>query len=518
MTTPYYATQDGPVVVQGHAVGGVPVSSYNNNDFAGGFNNNNSNAINNGDVPKGQTQPKKCNDVFFAVLFYVHLAVMGWVVGSFAPQMYSNVSNEYGGGQQRELNDNYEENNGDNNENNSGSNMTMKEVYIILSISGIVGFVMSSLALSFMMSFAAILIKTALIFNLVLSAVMAMMALLAGALPVALMCLVGFALTACYAYTVWARIPYAAANLVTGITAVRANIGVSLYAYLNLFLTFGWTLWWSLAFVSANYVLNGCSAQGECETNPNGGVVFGFLVSYFWVIQVVKNVVHVTVAGTVGTWWFYPQEAKTCCSKAVTASWIRSMTYSFGSICFGSLIVAVIQALKELCHQMRDNDESVLACLAECILGCIESLVEYFNQWAFVYVGLYGYSFIDAGKNVMTLFRTRGWTAIIADQLVDSVLNMVSIGVGFLTGIIAILVAQGAGIDMTEGKMLAPFFLGFLFGFALCATLFSVVSSAVNTVIVCYAEAPAEFQQNHPQLSQDMQAAWKQAWPNDFMY
>jgi hypothetical protein len=41
----------------------------------------------------------------------------------------------------------------------------------------------------------------------------------------------------------------------------------------------------------------------------------------------------------------------------------------------------------------------------------------------------------------------------------------------------------------------------------------SIVSSAVNTVIVCFAEAPAEFEQNHPILSQEMRAAWREAWP-----
>lgn len=125
---------------------------------------------------------------------------------------------------------------------------------------------------------------------------------------------------------------------------------------------------------------------------------------------------------------------------------------------------------------------------------------------------------MEAGKNVMTLFKSRGWTAIIADMLVDSVLSMVAIVVGLLTGVIGLLAAQASGIDLSQGKAAAPFLLGFLFGFALAATLFSVVSSAVNTVIVCYAEAPSEFQQNHPKLSEDMRAAWRQAWPTDFSY
>jgi hypothetical protein len=57
-----------------------------------------------------------------------------------------------------------------------------------------------------------------------------------------------------------------------------------------------------------------------------------------------------------------------------------------------------------------------------------------------------------------------------------------------------------------------------LIGFILCSTLFSVISSAVNAVIVCYAEAPAEFQENHPQLSEQMRATWRQAYPNEFQY
>ena len=55
--------------------------------------------------------------------------------------------------------------------------------------------------------------------------------------------------------------------------------------------------------------------------------------------------------------------------------------------------------------------------------------------------------------------------------------------------------------------------LGFLVGIILCSILMSVIGSAVNTVIVCFAEGPAEFQRNHPTLSQKMRAAWLGAYP-----
>ena len=45
-----------------------------------------------------------------------------------------------------------------------------------------------------------------------------------------------------------------------------------------------------------------------------------------------------------------------------------------------------------------------------------------------------------------------------------------------------------------------------------------VVKSATNTVIVCYAEAPKEFQTNHHDLSLQMRTSWRVAWPVEFQY
>jgi hypothetical protein len=74
--------------------------------------------------------------------------------------------------------------------------------------------------------------------------------------------------------------------------------------------------------------------------------------------------------------------------------------------------------MRAMIEQARYSDESIIICIADCLMGIIEAIVEYFNRWAFIYVGLYGYSFMEAGQNVMTLFKARGWTMIITDDLV----------------------------------------------------------------------------------------------------
>jgi hypothetical protein len=233
-----------------------------------------------------------------------------------------------------------------------------------------------------------------------------------------------------------------------------------------------------------------------------------------------SNTVQTTVAGTIGTWWFVPHEANACWSSAVGDSFGRASTYSFGSICLGSLIVAVVQALRTIAHMSRDNrDAQLLVCIIDCILGCIQDILEYLNKWAYVYVGLYGFGYIEAGTNVINLFKSKGWDVIIADDLCDRVLFMVSLGVGILTGFIGMVCAAldqnllGA-FDLGENVASAGFMTGLLVGFVFSSILMNVVGGAVNTVIVCYAESPAEFQQNHPVLANEMRTAYMEAWPS----
>ena len=229
---------------------------------------------------------------------------------------------------------------------------------------------------------------------------------------------------------------------------MRANLGLAIVAYFFLAIAFAWSLWWLIGL------------SGALATS-NQGIIFLLLVSYYWTHQVIINLVHVTTAGVVGTWWFVPDEASSCCSSAITSSFIRATTYSFGSICFGSLVVAVVQALRALYRMAQDNDDmSILVCIIDCILSCIQNIIEYFNRWAYVYVGLYGYSYMDAGRNVMTLFQNKGWTTIITDDLAENVLTMVSVGIGLVTGLVGFLMAKadanllsGVGLEDNAGTV-----------------------------------------------------------------
>lgn len=495
-----YQEFNGPVVVQGNPVTN-PTIQYNRIP----------------EVAKGTKQPKRFNDVLFSALFLIHLGVLTILSLVYIPQMndggrrLSSIvemdESSYFSSSILKFNRRLED--------ADYGDVDPLAFLLLVVYAGIIGFFMSVLSLGFMIRFAELLIRLGLLLNIVFGLITGLAGLLAGLTEAAVMGFLMMAFGACFACMVWSRIPFAASNLTTASTAVRANIGVSFYAYLSIFVMIGWFVWWSAVAGSTMSILGNCDEDWQCENDVNGFVIFLFTLSLYWTFQVIKNIVHVTVAGTVGTWWWQPEEANSPCSSAVTQSFYRSVTYSFGSICLGSLLVAIIQTIREFCHRLRESDDGLLLCLADCILGCIQSLVEMFNNWAYVYVGIYGYSFVDSAKNVMTLFKERGWTAIITDSLVDSCLSMISMGVGLIVGLISALLCLtfNMGVSHTIG-----FFLGLVVGFILTQVLMGVVSSAVNTIIVCYAEDPNTFQNNYPELSANMVETWRQAYPGTFTY
>ena len=234
---PYVTTAGGPVVVQGTAIG-APTATAGGAAAAAAPHPMAANPTNyyvqenydaNADFVKGEKQPKRCNDMAFAILFYAHLAVMAWVAATYVPIMSSNMAEEYGGyvgGDRRMM----ESSPGGTafrslaalfhrtvskagerhlQDNNGGEEVDYGDVAFIMVVTGMVGLVISAATLTIMMMFAQMLIKMALIFNIVVSLAMGIAGILSGVIPMAIMGFLSFAWSACYARAVWPRIPFA---------------------------------------------------------------------------------------------------------------------------------------------------------------------------------------------------------------------------------------------------------------------------------------------------------------------
>ena len=378
-------------------------------------------------------------------------------------------------------------------------------VFTIVLVCGSLAVGLACASLKFMLKNAELLVQAALFFSVATSFFMGIIGFMAGNLIMGVIGMVAGAIGCCYAYFVWHRIPFAAVNLQTALQAIKSNMGLLAVALAVSGVAMAWSILWFLGL-------------GQALGSQSLFVAFLLFVNYYWTHEVLRNTVHVTTAGVVGTWWYVPSEANSHFSPALMDSWSRATSYSFGSICFGSFLVALIRSLRAIERHARGNDDlNALACVIQCILACIESIIEYFNQWAYVYVALYGMSYIEAGRNVLNLFAQKGWTVIITDDLADNVLFMMSIGIALFSGLVGWIMGTAspdllAGLGWSDSAGPA-FLLAFIVGLLLSSILLGVVNSAINCVIVCYADAPADLQMNEPELSASMRTAWTQAWP-----
>jgi hypothetical protein len=126
------------------------------------------------------TPQRKCQDVIWAIFFYIHLFVMVGIIGMGLSQVQDIQGGSYG-----------------------------STIFLVV-LSGLVAIGLSILSLSLMMKNTICLVKTALIFSVVTSGMVGLMALMSGDVLMGVLGVVSFVLGICYAYVVWGRIPFAA--------------------------------------------------------------------------------------------------------------------------------------------------------------------------------------------------------------------------------------------------------------------------------------------------------------------
>jgi len=343
-------------------------------------------AVDENDWEHGEVQELSCKNALFAVLFVSQLVVvitfsiMGLAsVDSLLP---SDISNH------------------DNGSNDNVVDLSGVIFFTISLIGSVIGISMTTMLL-LLGPLAQMMIQISLVVTPITTLLAAVSCLVFGqtALGVVLlvMCLIGV----WYAVIVWHRIPFATANVKTAMAALKESKGLFLLSFVPVVLTVTWILVWAISVAQVtiheqNWFYD-CEEMDhedmtDCPMSIRGKTIACvFLLSFYWTLQVIKNCFHTTIAGVVGTWWFKPQSErpKGFCNTSIYDSWVRSTIYSFGSICLGSFLVALLQVLQVIVNTLRNNNgsrnraDSILWCMLQFLVDTLEKVMEYFNKWAF---------------------------------------------------------------------------------------------------------------------------------------
>lgn len=92
----------------------------------------------------------------------------------------------------------------------------------------------------------------------------------------------------------------------------------------------------------------------------------------------------------------------------------------------------------------------------------------------------------------MGLFRDRGWNAVINDDIIDYVLSLSHILIGILSSLLIFGYCHGQGISSVNTTLLLV--MAYNCGHFMSTVTTNIISSAVATIFVCFAEKTELFQ------------------------
>mmetsp|Transcript_19162 Transcript_19162/g.55592 ORF Transcript_19162/g.55592 Transcript_19162/m.55592 type:complete len:551 (-) Transcript_19162:105-1757(-) len=325
----------------------------------------------------------------------------------------------------------------------------------------------------------------------------------AGQVFLGAICMALGAFTLCCVFTCYRSfIPFMIKIVEAVSGVVRENPMMLLVSVIGSLLSIAWSLACGMSIAGMQAKLR-LQESGDNETETY--ILFAVaLLIFIWGIQVFYNVCHVTYCGVFARWYFKKEE-----EVALRRSIRAAMTTSFGSICFGSFLIAAVRVMQALVRQARANaqeDGNAICCIVllmlECFVSCIGDILEYFSEWAYVQCAVRGVSFVDAARITYSMVTCSNVEYIIQDLLINSV---VSLG-ALLCGAVGAAVGAAAGCAMQGGELAAAgAIIGLFAGLLSGGAAIGVLSSGTKTILALWAEDPEPLRRARPDMHEEFE-------------
>lgn len=320
------------------------------------------------------------------------------------------------------------------------------------------------------------------------------------------------------------RIPYSVLMLQVTIDVAKNYGHVFVVSFLGGLIAVAFGAWFSVTLVAiyAKYYPGGegCNVgAGGCSRAKVIGLIVFITFAGYWITEVLKNIIHVTISGVYGSWYFCSQKPGGFPKGATRGAFRRATTNSFGSICFGSLLVAIVQLLRQACSVAQQTEATqgnimgqIFFCLLGCIIGILDWAIQFINEYAFSYIALYGKAYIPAAKTTWTMMRDRGVDALVNQCLINPVFSMGSVFVAYVCSFLAYLYLDFTHPAYNAQGAFTPVVMAFAFlvGLQICNVFLVPIKSGVATFFVAMAFDPEVLMSDYPDLYQRLIAVYPQ--------
>ncbi|CAL8107889.1 unnamed protein product [Calicophoron daubneyi] len=227
------------------------------------------------------------------------------------------------------------------------------------------------------------------------------------------------------------------------------------------------------------------------------------LFMFFWLINFVRALAEMTLAGTFAHWYFSRHDPRTMPRCPLWHSFFRAAFYHIGSLAFGSVLIALLQWLRSILEwvetKLKKYDNGFTQCCLRCCcccLWCLEKFLKFLNRNAFIMIAIYGQSFCSAAHSAFYLLLRNAVRLVVVDKVTDLILLVGKLIVMALSGFVCFLYLEGhifgdtfwAKYQPSLHYVTVPVTLVVLGSYLVSSLFASVYEMGVDTIFLCFLE------------------------------
>ena len=283
---------------------------------------------------------------------------------------------------------------------------------------------------------------------------------------------------------------------------INSNCTILFVPFVFFILTIGWIVYWVVLSIylysSGDFDREHSKVFATFKWKYHINYLFWYnLFAFFYVNALLSAISQFIYASATSIWYFNHEKGTE--GHIILTSIKRAFKYHFGSLAFGSLIIAIVRFLMffleifkrraegSLGRKTPGKCQKCLMCCLECCLRCITKFLEFINKHAYIMISIKGDSFCTAAWEGFALtVRNLGRFSVLT--LLGNLFSI--IGTLFImtaSGILGYLVIENYGFLSEEvDSAFLPVFCMVVVGLIIGLICMNVFGMSADTLLYCF--------------------------------
>ena len=283
---------------------------------------------------------------------------------------------------------------------------------------------------------------------------------------------------------------------------INTNCSILIIPFLFFLLTIGWIAYWVVLAIflysSGDFDQEHSKIFASFKWKYHINYLFWYHLFALFYINAILSALSQFIYASCTSIWYFNQEKGTE-GHIILTSFKRAFKYHFGSIAFGSLIIAIVRFLMFFLELFKKRAEKsygkkkqgkcykCIMCCLECCLRCITKFLEFINKHAYIMISIKGDSFCTAAWEGFALtIRNLGRFSVLT-LLGKLFSNIGTLFIMVASGVLGYLVIDNYGFlnEEIDSKFL-PVFCMVIVGLIIGLISMNVFGMSADTLLYCF--------------------------------